>query len=114
MPTKTLLRPGEALAAARHAPGAAEAVTAELDVRQVLDWRDYVTSNRDDSWYADWLTEQGAELIRGEAKIARRGAVEVAGRELEYEHLVVATGSDPAVPPIEGIDGVDYWTNREA
>ena len=115
MPTKTLLRPGEALEAARHAPGAAEAVTGELDVAKVLEFRDDVTSNRDDSWYANWLAEEGgAELIRGEARVVRPGVVEVDGRELEYAHLVVATGSEPAVPPIDGIDEVEYWTNREA
>ena len=115
MPTKTLLRPGEALEAARHAPGAAEAVTGELDVAKVLEFRNAVTSNRDDSWYANWLAEEGgAELIRGEARVVRPGMVEVDGRELEYAHLVVATGSEPAVPPIDGIDEVEYWTNREA
>jgi pyruvate/2-oxoglutarate dehydrogenase complex dihydrolipoamide dehydrogenase (E3) component len=115
MPTKTLLRPGEALEAARHAPGAAEAVTGELDVAKVLEFRDFVTSNRDDSWYANWLDEEGrAELIRGHARIARPGMVEVDGREIEYAHLVVATGSEPAVPPIDGIQEVEYWTNREA
>ncbi len=115
MPTKTLLRPGEALEAARHAPGAAEAVTGELDVAKVLEFRDEVTSNRDDSWYADWLAEEGrAELVRGEARVVRPGLVEVDGRELEYAHLVVATGSEPAVPPIDGIEEVEYWTNREA
>ncbi len=115
MPTKTLLRPGEALEAARHAPGAAEAVTGELDVARVLEFRNFVTSNRDDSWYANWLAEEGgAELIRGEARVVRPGLVEVDGRELEYAHLVVATGSEPAVPPIDGIQEIEYWTNREA
>jgi pyruvate/2-oxoglutarate dehydrogenase complex dihydrolipoamide dehydrogenase (E3) component len=115
MPTKTLLRPGEALEAARHAPGAAEAVTGDLDIAKVLEFRDDVTSNRDDSWYADWLAEEGrAELVRGQARVARPGVVEVDGREIEYAHLVVATGSEPAVPPIDGIGDVEYWTNREA
>ena len=52
--------------------------------------------------------------MRGEARVVRPGAVEVDGREIEYAHLVVATGSEPAVPPIDGIDDVEYWTNREA
>src|SRR5918992_736561 len=114
MPTKTLLRPAEVLAAARLAPGAAEAVTGELAPERVLWWRDEVTSRRDDSWHAGWLAEERAELIRGEARVARPGVVEVDGRELEYEHLVVATGSSPAIPPIEGLDDVEYWTSREA
>ena len=114
IPTKTLLRPGEVFEAARHAPGAAEAVNGELAVDRVLWWRDEVTSRRDDSWHEGWLREQKAELVRGVARVARPGVVAVDGRELEYDHLVVATGSSPAIPPIEGLEGVEYWTSREA
>ena len=114
IPTKTLLRSGEALEAARLAPGAAPAVTGELDVEHLLAWRNDVTSNRDDSWHANWLAERKAELVRGEARVARPGAVTVGEREIEYKHLVVATGSEPAVPPVPGLDEVDFWTNREA
>ncbi len=114
IPTKTLLRPAEALAAARLAPGAAEAVTGELDLERVFWWRDQVTDGRDDSWHAGWLEEQGATLVRGEARVARPGVVEVEARELEYDALVIATGSTPSVPPIAGIEDVGYWTNHEA
>jgi pyruvate/2-oxoglutarate dehydrogenase complex dihydrolipoamide dehydrogenase (E3) component len=114
IPTKTLLRPGEARTAARLAPGAAEAVTGALDRERVLWWRDQVTDGREDSYHVNWLAEQGAELVRGEARVARRGAVEVDGRELEYSALVVATGSSPAVPEIEGLAEAGYWTNRDA
>lgn len=114
LPTKTLLRPTEALAAARIAPGAAEAVSGEIDVERVFWWRDQVTDGRDDAWHAGWLADQGAELVRGEARVVRPGAVEVGGRELEYEHLVVATGSTPAIPAVEGLAELDYWTNRDA
>ncbi len=114
IPTKTLLRPTEALAAARLAPGATEAVTGELDVDRVFWWRDQVTDGRDDSWHAGWLEEQRATLVRGEARVARPGLVEVEGHELAYDGLVIATGSTPAVPPIEGIEDVGYWTNHEA
>jgi len=114
IPTKTLLRPGEALAAARLAPGAAEAVTGELDADRVRWWRDEVTSRRDDSWHAEWLVGQNAELVRGDARIARPGVVVVGERAIEYAELVVATGSSPAVPPVEGIADVDIWTNKDA
>jgi pyruvate/2-oxoglutarate dehydrogenase complex dihydrolipoamide dehydrogenase (E3) component len=114
VPTKTLLRPAEVLAAARHAPGAAEAVTGELDPERVFWWRDQVTDGRDDSWHAGWIAEQGAELVRGDARVLRPGVMAVADRELEYENLVVASGSSPAVPPIPGIEDVEVWTNREA
>jgi len=114
IPTKTLLRSGDVVAAARIAPGAAEAVTGKLDTRRVLWWRDQVTDGRDDSWHAVWIADQGAELVRGEARVARPGVVVVGEREIEYRNLVVATGSSPAVPPVEGLNDVDYWTNREA
>lgn len=114
LPTKTLLRPTEILAAARIAPGAAEAVTGAIEVERVFWWRDQVADGRDDGWHASWLADQGAELVRGEARVVRPGAVEVDGRELEYEHLVVATGSTPEVPPVEGLAELDYWTSRDA
>jgi pyruvate/2-oxoglutarate dehydrogenase complex dihydrolipoamide dehydrogenase (E3) component len=114
LPTKTLLRPTEVLAAARIAPGATEAVTGEIDVERVLWWRDQVADGRDDAWHASWLADQGAGLVRGEARVVRPGAVEVDGLELEYEHLVVATGSTPAVPPVHGLAELDYWTSRDA
>jgi pyruvate/2-oxoglutarate dehydrogenase complex dihydrolipoamide dehydrogenase (E3) component len=114
IPTKTLLRPTEALAAARFAPGAAEAITGEIDVERVLWWRDQVTDGRDDSYHVGWLEEQRAELVRGEARVLREGVVGVGDRELAYDELVVATGSAPAIPSIDGLDDVEYWTNREA
>jgi pyruvate/2-oxoglutarate dehydrogenase complex dihydrolipoamide dehydrogenase (E3) component len=114
LPTKTLLRPTEAIAAARLAPGAAEAVTGEIDVERVFWWRDQVTDGRDDSWHAGWIAEQRAELVRGEARVIRPGVVAVGEREIEYGALVVATGSSPAVPTIDGLADVEYWTNRDA
>jgi pyruvate/2-oxoglutarate dehydrogenase complex dihydrolipoamide dehydrogenase (E3) component len=114
MPSKALLRPAEALAAARLAPGAAEAVTGELDAARVLWHRDQVTGDWDDSSQEQWLANRDIELVRGQAVVRGPGLVEAAGRELRYERLMIATGSVPSIPPIEGLDGVDYWTNREA
>ena len=114
LPTKTLLRPTEVVAAAKSAPGAAEALTGEIDVERVLWWRDQVTDGRDDSWHAGWLEDQRAELVRGDARVVRPGVVAVGEREIEYDELVVATGSVPAIPPLEGLGDIDYWTNREA
>jgi pyruvate/2-oxoglutarate dehydrogenase complex dihydrolipoamide dehydrogenase (E3) component len=114
VPTKTLLRPTEVLASARLAPGAAEAVTGDIDVERVRWWRDQVTDGRDDSWHANWLGEQRAELVRGEARVVEPGVVAVGGREVEYDELVVATGSTAAVPPLDGLEDVEYWTNHEA
>jgi pyruvate/2-oxoglutarate dehydrogenase complex dihydrolipoamide dehydrogenase (E3) component len=114
MPSKALLRPAEALAAARLAPGAAEAATGELDAARVLWHRDQVTGDWDDSSQEEWLADRDIELVRGEAVVREPGVVEAAGRELRYERLFIATGSVPSIPPIDGLDGVDYWTNREA
>ena len=114
LPTKTLLRPAEVLAAARIAPGAAEAVTGELDRERVFWWRDQVTDGRNDSWHAGWLDDNGAELVRGTARVVEPGVVAVGERRIEYEHLVVATGSTPAVPSVPGLEQAGYWTNREA
>src|SRR5438132_4040037 len=78
IPSKTLLRPGEALQAAREAPGAREAVSGELDVSAALAWRDFQVSDYDDSGAVKWLDEKGIDLIRGTARIAGPGRVEVA------------------------------------
>ncbi|MGB2952377.1 MAG: NAD(P)/FAD-dependent oxidoreductase [Gaiellaceae bacterium] len=113
MPSKTLLRSPEVVASARRAPGAAEAVTGEVDRERVFWWRDQVVEERDDSGHEEWLSERDVELVRGTGRVVSPGNVEVDGRSLEYEKLVIATGSDPAIPPVAGLDGVDYWTSRD-
>jgi pyruvate/2-oxoglutarate dehydrogenase complex dihydrolipoamide dehydrogenase (E3) component len=114
IPSKTLLRPGEALEAARRAPGAREAVGGKLDVGEALGWRNYMVSDWDDSGKVAWLDSKGIELVRGSGSLDGPGKVSIDGRTLEAERIVLATGSDPAIPPIDGIDSVEYWTNREA
>jgi pyruvate/2-oxoglutarate dehydrogenase complex dihydrolipoamide dehydrogenase (E3) component len=114
IPTKTLLRPTEVLASARLAPGAAEAITGQIDVERVHWWRDRVTEGRDDSWHVGWLEEQKAEFVRGDARVVEPGVIAVGERTLEYDELVVATGSAPALPPLAGLADVEYWTNRDA
>src|SRR5436190_14230084 len=79
IPSKTLLRAGEALQAAREAPGAAQAVTGPLDVAEALAWRDFMVSDYDDSAQARWLSEHGIDLLRGDGRIIGPGRVEVAG-----------------------------------
>jgi pyruvate/2-oxoglutarate dehydrogenase complex dihydrolipoamide dehydrogenase (E3) component len=114
MPTKTMLRPVDVLAAARLAPGAAQAVTGSIDVGEVFAWRDWMTSDWDDTGQVKWLEEQNAELVRGEARAVEPGRIAVGEQELEYGQLVIATGSVPSIPPLPGLDEVDYWTNRGA
>ena len=111
MPTKTMLRTVELSSSLDRAPGL-KPQRPEPD--GVWSWRDWMTSDWDDSDQLSWLGEQRCTLVRGEARVARPGVVAVDGQELEYDRLVVATGSRPAIPPVEGLDGVEYWTNREA
>jgi pyruvate/2-oxoglutarate dehydrogenase complex dihydrolipoamide dehydrogenase (E3) component len=110
MPTKTMLRAPELAAATRHTPGV---VPTTIDAPAVLAWRD-VVAERDDSSQVDWLASRRCELVRGDAIVAEPGLVRVGEHEVPYDRLVIATGSSPAVPPIPGLDAVDYWTNREA
>jgi pyruvate/2-oxoglutarate dehydrogenase complex dihydrolipoamide dehydrogenase (E3) component len=120
MPSKALLRPGTALHGAQTVPGAAEAVTRTLDVAAVLKRRDYFTSNWQDDSQVKWIEETGIELIRGRGRLTAPRQVEVSGQDgntyvLTARHaVVVATGSTPNLPPVDGLADVDYWTTREA
>ena len=115
IPSKTLLRPGEAFARALDAPGAREAVTQTIDVDAALAWRDFIVSNYDDSNEVAWLEENKIDLYRGRGVITGAGRVQVDGRTLTTPNIIVATGSDPFIPPIPGLRELgDVWTNREA
>jgi len=110
IPSKSLLRPGEAVQAARQA-----AATAQVDVAAALAWRDYMVSNYKDDSQQRWLAGKGIDLIRGTGALAGPGAVEVDGKRYTAAHVVVATGSDPVIPPVPGLRELDgVWTNREA
>ena len=110
IPSKTLLRPGEAAHAANDA-----AATATIDVEAALAWRDFMVSNYSDAGQERWLADHGIDLIRGRGALAGTGAVEVDGRRYTAEHVVLANGADPFVPPVPGLRELDgVWTNREA
>jgi pyruvate/2-oxoglutarate dehydrogenase complex dihydrolipoamide dehydrogenase (E3) component len=111
MPTKTMLRATELAASLDRAPGLAPE---RPDADGVWSWRDYVTSDWDDSDQLEYLRDWNCRLVRGAGRVARPGVVEVDGDEIPYDKLVVATGSRPAIPPVDGLDSVEYWTNREA
>jgi pyruvate/2-oxoglutarate dehydrogenase complex dihydrolipoamide dehydrogenase (E3) component len=116
MPSKALLRPYEALAEARRIPGAAEAITGTLDVQAVLDRRDEVIHDLDDSVQIPWLEEREITLLRGRGVLTGDRTVQVGDEQIEATRaVIVATGSLPAMPPIEGLDAIDdAWTNRDA
>jgi pyruvate/2-oxoglutarate dehydrogenase complex dihydrolipoamide dehydrogenase (E3) component len=115
IPSKTLLRPGEALQAAREAPGAREAVTGGVRPEGAFEWRDFMVSEYEDGAKADYLESRGIEVVRGPARLAGPGRVDVGDGVLSADHVVIATGSDPVTPPVPGLSELDgVWTNREA
>jgi pyruvate/2-oxoglutarate dehydrogenase complex dihydrolipoamide dehydrogenase (E3) component len=115
MPSKALLRPGELLDEARRVPGVSQAVTGELDPEAVLARRDEVIHDLDDSGQEPWLGEHGIELFRGEGRLDGERRVLVGDETLVAKRvIVVATGSAAATPPIEGLETVKTWNNRDA
>ncbi len=110
IPSKSLLRPGEAVQGAREA-----AATAQVDVQAALAWRDYMVSNYSDAGQERWLAGRGIGLLRGTGRLAGTGVVESGGVRHTAEHVVVATGSAPFVPPIPGLRELEgVWGTREA
>jgi pyruvate/2-oxoglutarate dehydrogenase complex dihydrolipoamide dehydrogenase (E3) component len=110
IPSKTLLRPGEAVHGANEAAG-----RAQVDIEAALAWRDYMVSNYSDAGQERWLAEHGIDLLRGRGRLAGTGVVDVDGVRYTAEHVVVATGSEPIIPPVPGLRGLaGIWTNREA
>jgi pyruvate/2-oxoglutarate dehydrogenase complex dihydrolipoamide dehydrogenase (E3) component len=109
MPTKTMLRAAELSSSLDRAPGLSPE---RPDPAGVWSWRDWMTSNWTDEGQLPWLEEQNCTLVRGSARVTRPGIVDVDGEELEYDALVIATGSVPVIP--DEVAGVEYWTNREA
>jgi dihydrolipoamide dehydrogenase len=110
IPSKTLLRPGEAVHDAREA-----SATAELDVQDALAYRDFMVSNYSDAGQERWLADHGIDLIRGAGRLDGTGVVVVGERRYTADNVVLANGADPIIPPIPGLRGLDgIWTNREA
>ena len=110
IPSKSLLRPGEAVAGARQA-----AASAEVDVEAALAWRDFMVSEWKDTGEASWLEDHGITLIRGSGRLAGTGAVEVDGTVHTAGHVVLANGADAFVPPVPGLRELDgVWGTREA
>jgi pyruvate/2-oxoglutarate dehydrogenase complex dihydrolipoamide dehydrogenase (E3) component len=110
IPSKTLLRPGEATQGARDA-----AVTAQVNVEAALAWRDFMVSDYSDAGAERWLTDRGIAVLRGTGRLAGEGSVEVDGARHTAQHVVLANGADPVVPPIPGLQELEgVWGTREA
>lgn len=115
IPSKTLLRPGEAVAGTQDVPGAREAVTGKVDVAAALAWRDFMVSSYDDAGAQKWAEGAGIEVLRGAGRLAGPHTVAVGDRTYTADHIVIATGADPIIPPVPGLaDLPGLWTNREA
>jgi pyruvate/2-oxoglutarate dehydrogenase complex dihydrolipoamide dehydrogenase (E3) component len=109
VPSKTLLRPGEAVRQAREA-----SASAAVDVAAAFAWRDQVVSHYSDAGQAVWLAEHGITLLRGAGCLSGPGRVAIGDQVHVARHVVIATGSEPFVPPIPGLRGLEgVWTNRE-
>lgn len=111
IPSKTLLRPPEARAEARRAAGLSEP---GQDWPEIAAYRDYMIRGLDDSGQVESWEKRGATVVKGEARFVAPQQLEVAGRLIEAERIIIATGSDPRIPPIDGLSEAGYWTNREA
>jgi pyruvate/2-oxoglutarate dehydrogenase complex dihydrolipoamide dehydrogenase (E3) component len=120
IPSKTLIRPGGVLAAARRVPGAAEAVTGSLDAAAAFAQRDYMTSSWNDQGALGWVEDEGIELVRGTGRLDGERTVTVelpdGGRRTltARRAVVLATGSAPAIPPVPGLAEARPWDNRGA
>jgi len=114
MPSKALLRPAQALAEVGRIPGAADAVTGDLDVQAVLDRRDEVIHDLDDSGMVPWLDERGITVVRGHGRLDGDRTVRV-GDDLLHarDAVVIAVGTEASLPPIDGLADADPWTNHE-
>ena len=119
MPSKALIRPGEALANVRRVPGAGAAVTGSLDVADALKRRDAFTSHWHDDGQVQWVESVGADLIRGKGRLSGVKRVEAEASDGSTRALtankavVIATGTRAAMPPIEGLADATPWDNRD-
>jgi dihydrolipoamide dehydrogenase len=110
IPSKTVLRPPEAAGEVDRVKGAGGA---SLDWTEARDYRDYMARHLDDTRQVRGYAKQGALVLKGEARLRAQGRLDVGDRELTADHVIVATGSDAFIPPVDGLDTVTTWTNRE-
>jgi pyruvate/2-oxoglutarate dehydrogenase complex dihydrolipoamide dehydrogenase (E3) component len=121
IPSKALLRPPEVIAEAERVAGASETVNGGANVPATLARRDEVIgtengSGPSDGFHMPWVQAHRLTFIRGRARLTGERRVMVGDEALEARRAVVlAGGSEPLLPPIDGLDGLDgVWTNREA
>jgi pyruvate/2-oxoglutarate dehydrogenase complex dihydrolipoamide dehydrogenase (E3) component len=111
IPSKTLLRPPEARSESERIAGVSRP---ELDWSQVAAYRDWMIRNLDDSGEIAGYEKRGVTVFKSAGKLAGANRVEVDGKMIVTEHVIIATGSEPQIPPVEGLAESGFWTNREA
>jgi pyruvate/2-oxoglutarate dehydrogenase complex dihydrolipoamide dehydrogenase (E3) component len=115
IPSKAMVRAADVLAEGRRIPGLAGTATIEAGWAPVAERVAEVTAAWDDRAAVERFTGKGGRLIRGKGRISGTGEVTVGDQVIRARRgIVVATGTAPAVPPIDGLAGTPYWTNREA
>ncbi len=114
-PTKMMVRAADMLAEARRLPGMAGRSDVEADWAQVAERiADEAIHGWDDSEAVESLTSSGVMFVRGHGRLAGPRTVAVGDQTfLARRGVVLATGTSPAVPPIDGLDETPYWTNRD-
>ncbi|MGI9586607.1 MAG: dihydrolipoyl dehydrogenase family protein [Dietzia maris] len=110
IPSKTVLRPAESRTEVHKAAGVSGA---EVDWASTREYRDYMIRDLDDSAQVEGLDKQGATVIKDEARLTGPGRIQAGEREITAEHIIIATGSEAVIPPLEGIEEITAWTNRE-
>jgi dihydrolipoamide dehydrogenase len=111
IPTKTLLRPTEVRGESERAAGTDPA---PLNWPELSSYRDYMTAAGDDSVRVQGYADRGATVVKGTGRLAGPGALEADGRRFTADQIIVSTGSEPVIPPVDGLSAAGYWTNREA
>ena len=110
IPSKTLLRPGEVRTAAERTAGVSGT---EVNWSAASKYRDYMIRDLDDTAQIEGYRAKGATVIKGEGTVTAPGKIQVGNRELTAEHIIIATGSEPVIPALEGLETITAWTNRE-
>ncbi len=111
IPSKTLLRATEVQGATGRVAGMA---VPTVEWPALRDYRDYMVRHLDDATQVDGYRGRGATVVKGTARLDGPGRVVVGDEVLEADDVVIATGSEPIRPPIEGLGGAEVWTNRDA
>ena len=119
MPSKTLIRPGDVIAAALRVPAARAAVTGTVDADAAFASRNRITGDWDDAGALPWLEERSITVVRGQGRLAGARRVDIEGaddtsRTLEARRAVVlATGTRASIPPVPGLAAAGPWDNRD-